>query len=196
MQNDTNNPEGKQPCGIFEPKPLKAAELPMSGSQKAKRICIAIGAILICVFVVAQISQLYFSPVRKFYRGLSKRNISVMTDAFPNWLANADMGEGNMTITDMCAALIAQTTLACGPDNKVSVSLVSKSEIDDARMQQISEGIRQKFYVDTKITKGWSCQLAVTYRPMDSEPVTQSEYVSLYQINGHWTILDVPNKTQ
>lgn len=180
--------------GIFTPKPLDQNMIPESGAQKAKRIIIAVAAIAAIVAVVLLVRSLWFQPVRSYYRGMSKRNIAQMEGAFPKWLREADMGQENVTVADMCSVVISNMTVRFGADSKARASLVAYTETDPERLTQIAEGIRSKFQINAEVTKGRDCTVKVQYTASDGEKYEVAEYVTMYRINGHWCILDVPNE--
>ena len=185
-------PELNQPSGIFEPKSGQF-KAPVSGTQKANRLLAAIVVILLAVIIVYFVRGIYFSPVRKFYRGLSRRDSSAMTAAFPSWLVNADTAEGEVTVEDMCAAIISNTNYAYGKESRAKVSLSSREPADAEKYEKLSAGIKSRYGVDAKVSKGWICTLNVQYTGQDGTSFQNTEYVTLYKINGSWCILDVPN---
>lgn len=186
----------EQQSGIFEPKPLKREMIPESGAQKAKRILIVLAAAAVVVTTVLCVRRLWFRPVKRFYAGMSSRNIEKMESAFPDWLCNADMGEGNASIEDMCSVMISNITMTYGTDSKVSVSLAAYVDVEVEKLTQIAEGIRSRFDVNAKVTKGRVCSMNARYTAQDGKQYDKTEYVTMYRINGHWYILDVPNDTK
>lgn len=185
--------EKEQQSGIFEPKPMQQIKPPVSGVKQANRLMLAIGVIILAVILFVFFSGRYLSPVRKYYKGLSKSDPAAMTDAFPSWLVNADAAEGQMTIDAMCAAMISSTNLAYGTDCKAKASLQRKEPVDAAKCEQLTSGIASRYHVNVKVRKGWICTLNVQYTSPDGSDINATEYVTLYQIGGRWCMLDVPN---
>lgn len=196
MEEPTKNaehPGQEQPSGIFEPKPVQQIKAPASGTQKANRLMLVIAALILAAFLFVFIRGLYLSPVRKFYRGLSRRDNQAMTAAFPSWLVNADTPEGEVTVADMCAAVVSNTNFAYGKEGKAKAALRRKEPVDAAKCDTLSAGIETRYHVKAKVSKGWICTLNVQYTKPDGTVLQNTEYVTLYQINGKWCILDVPN---
>lgn len=192
MSSSEQNQEQKS--GIFEPKPLNPQSIPESGAKKAFRIAAAAVALIVILMIAAWCRQLWFHPVKRFYKGLSRRNETVMEDAFPSWLVNADFGEENVTIADMCSILKSGMDAQYGQGSKVKTALAGYSEVDAEKLTQIADGIQAQFQIKAEVSKGRVCTMNVRYTAANGETYEKTEYVTMYRINGHWCILDVPNQ--
>lgn len=186
----------EQQSGIFEPKPLQKEMMPESGEKKARRIIIVAAAIALVLTVFLMVRNLWFSPVKQFYKGMSNRDIAQMAEAFPKWLRDADMGQENVNVADMCSIMISNKTVQYGANSTAKVSLVGYTETDADKLTQIAEGIESQFQIKVKVTKGRKCTMNVKYKAEDGKVYDKTEYVTMYRINGSWRILDVPNIQQ
>gem|GEM_PF-3139373 len=190
----TEQPAREQQTGIFEPKPVGAVGLPLSGTQKAIRFCIFIGILILIAVIVYVLHNPFMRPVKRYYKALMKGDAAAMCDAFPSWLTGADTDEETMRIYDMCAMVVTATNYNYGSDAKIEVKYASKTEVGADYLNQLETGIQSQYSVDVNITAGWWVTLDVTYTDGE-DSVTVTEYARLYRINGRWTMLDVPGST-
>ena len=189
------NPEPQQISGIFEPKPLAPEQMPLTGVQKAWRAA-AVIAVLLLVFTVWLIFRNPFmNPVKRYFKGLSRRDPAAMTDAFPKFLVNAPKDGDSMTIEEMCQAMCSSVNLYYGADAKVSASLVTDKEVGRDYLDRIETGIQTQYGKDVSVSKGVWVKLMVVYARGDTEQET-TQYARIYKINGSWVLLDVPSDTE
>ena len=181
--------------GIFDPKPIDADKLPLSGPQKAFRLMIILAVLVLTGLIFLLMRNPFMKPVKAFYRGLSHSDVSAMTEAFPKWLSDANVPEGTVTTAEMCSAVLSAAELEYGKDVKAKVSLISKSEVSKDYLEKIASGIKTQYHVDVSITKGYWVRLRVLYQFKNTEAEI-TRYARVYKINGKWCVLDVPSDSQ
>lgn len=193
-ENQTEQPASEQQTGIFEPKPVSTADLPLSGTQKAIRLCVFIGILILIAVIACALHNPFMRPVKRYYKALMQGDAAAMCDAFPSWLTGADTDEETMRIYDMCAMVVTATNYNYGSDAKIKVKYSSKAKVGEDYLNRLEEGMLSQYQVDAEITAGWWLTLDVTYSDGDAEAEV-TEYARLYRINGKWVMLDVPSTT-
>ena len=181
----------KEMSGIFEPKSVPVTGLPLSGTQKAVRFCIALGVLLLAVIVLVMLHNPFMKPVRRYYKALEQRDAARMCDAFPSWLTDADLDAQTMSIYDMCSMVVTASSYNYGADAEIGVKYAAKTAVDAEYLAQLEAGIESQYGVSVRITKGWRVALDVTYTDGENT-VTVTEYARVYRVNGRWVIFDVP----
>ncbi len=169
---------------------------PMSGTQKALRLGICLGVLLVVWLIWGLSRSPYMRPVRTFYKGLSAEDTAKMTDAFPSWLVDVPRGGTEMTVTDMCSASLTIAKLTYGAGVRVRAGEISQTETDAATLEKIAAGIDTQYHVKAKVTRGLRVTLHVTYTDTAGMLTDTTEYVRIYKINGRWVLLDIPSTTE
>ncbi|MCQ2417259.1 MAG: hypothetical protein MJ071_05560 [Oscillospiraceae bacterium] len=185
-----------QESGIFQPKAINESMIPESGAKKARKIGIALAAVAVVVLCIMVSRSLWLHPIKKFYRSMNRHDAAAMTEAFPSWLVDADMSGESMSVEAMCQVVINNLGMIAGNDGTVHALYSGYTPIEAEKLEKIQAGIEQQFQIKTKVSDGRLCAMEVTYRNTDGKEQKQIEYVTMYRINGHWCILDVPNTTK
>ena len=192
---ENRTPDGQTPqqeSGIFEPKPISADHLPLTGAQKGWRIAAVIAVLLLAFTIWLLLKNPFMKPVNQYYKGLSKRNTAAMSEAFPGWLTSAKKDEDSMGIADMCV----NVSLYYGKESTVKVSLISKQDVERDYLDRIEAGIKTQYQTDVTISEGVWLKLLAAYRKKDGSETEQIQYARVYKINGRWVMLDVPSETE
>ena len=193
MADETKNQMPEQ--GIFEPKPLSADRIPVSGTVRAIRFAVFLLMVTAGVLIWLALRNPFMRPLKAYYKGLSARDPAAMSEAFPDWLVSAQVSEDAMTVTDMCAAMVSASRMSYGQNVKAEVSLVSQQEVGADYLDRLAAGIRAQYQRDVEVTKGWRLTLMVSYTA-DGREQSHTEYARVYRIDGAWRLLDVPGDTQ
>ena len=180
--------------GIFEPKPPMQA--PESGMKKAWKLITVLAVLVLAGVIWALSRNPFMRPVKIFYKGLEREDYTAMAEAFPAWLRNADQGEGNITVSDMGAAILSATKMNL-PTGDIQPSLRSRTAVEEAYLTQLEQGIESQYGQKVRISAGLRCTLSVQYRADShtADAYDMTVYVRLYKINGRWVMLDVPSET-
>ena len=174
-----------------EAESLQQWKLPLSGKQIALRIVIAASAVILALVLYFALSDAYERPIQKYYKGYQQNDADVMTEAFPDWLRKAQ-GEGTeMSIKAMCLSMISMKNLNYGKDVAVNAGVIEKNAVEAEKLRTIEKGIEARYGVSVKVSAGWDCTLAVTYRDKSGKETKSMEFATVYKINGNWYMIDV-----
>ncbi|MBR6419365.1 MAG: hypothetical protein IKS42_03440 [Oscillospiraceae bacterium] len=180
--------------GIFERKEFQPADLPLSGKQKSERLIAAIFVLIACVCVYLVLKDPFMKPVRTFYKGMSRQSAAGMCEAFPAWLIQKTDDTGQ-SVYETCGAVIAAGQLSYGMQADYKASLRTKTPVEQERLDKIASGIKTAYGMDVKVTKGYTLSVSVRIKS-SGEPVSLTQYIRVYKINGRWVMIDVPSDTE
>ncbi|MCR5305933.1 MAG: hypothetical protein K6E36_05470 [Oscillospiraceae bacterium] len=195
MDETANTTHQNEPSGIFDPKPIQTDKLPLTGPQKAIRLLIILSVLVLAGLIWILTRNQFMKPIKAFYRGMSHSEISSMTQAFPQWLANADVPEEMVSVNDMCSTALTEMIMKYGKGAKVSVSLASKTEVGKEYLERIANGIQVQYSQEVRITEGYWVRLHVCYR-FNNLQAEETRYARVYKIDGKWRMLDIPSDSQ
>lgn len=187
--------QNEQQSGIFEPREIDHGKLPLTGTQIAKRIVLAIVILLLAALLYVMLKAPYMKPVKTFYSGIEKKDVVTMCEAFPTWLVTARSTEESATVADMCTVVLNLTRVGYGADVQPKASEKSKKEIEQSYLEKLQNGIKAQYGIDAEITKGYSVKIGVAFENHGSIR-SVDQYVRIYKIDGKWVLLDVPSDTE
>ena len=174
-----------------EAESLQQWKLPLSGKQIALRIVIAASAVILALVLYFALSDAYERPIQKYYKGFQQNDADVMSEAFPEWLRNAKGAETDMSVKAMCLSMISVKNLNYGKDVSVNAGVIEKKAVDADKLRTLEKGIEARYGVSVKVSAGWDCTLAVTYRDKSGKETKSMEYATVYKIDGSWYMIDV-----
>ena len=184
----------QEPQGIFEPKEFHPEGMPRSGKEKAKRLMIAVGAVLLVLLAFMLLKDPFMRPAKTFFKGLTAHDTEMMASAFPAWLAQKTDDDKD-AVTQMCETMQSAAEIYYGKNASYKASLNTKTAISQERLDKLAEGIKTAYGVNVKITKGWNAKLVIGVKNGSSEQ-SFVQYVKIYRINGRWVMIDVPSDSE
>ncbi|MBQ8922000.1 MAG: hypothetical protein IJ060_07570 [Oscillospiraceae bacterium] len=193
MKKPRDEQAAEQQGGIYEPKTAEMWKTPLTGKQIALRIMIAAAVVIIGLVLYFALSDAYERPIKKYYKGFQKNDAEMMAEAFPDWLRNADTSDTAMTVKAMCMSMISLKNLNYGESVSVNAGVIAKTKVAEEKLRQLEKGIEAHYHVSAKVTDGWDCTLAVTYRDSNGKETKNMEYATVYKIDGSWYMIDVAN---
>ncbi len=186
----------EQQTGIFETNNPVMKKAPLSGKQLSIRIIICTALVVLGFVLYFVISDSYQSPIKKYYKGYEKNDISAMEKAFPEWLRKANNGNGAITIKEMCQSMLSMKKLNYGDHPEITMGIIGKEKVSSEKLKKIEKGIEAKYRISASVTAGWDCILDVTYKKESGEEIKMLEYATVYKINGSWYMLDVATNSR